>query len=111
MLARILENNDSVLKWMKPAAGKFKIEYKSGAGYEPDFVVETQDNCLLIEPKQADKMDTEEVQAKKRAAQRWCKYANEHAENIGGKHWQYLLIPHDQLLANTSVNGLIARFP
>ncbi len=110
MLARILEDDDSVLKWMKPAAGKFKIEYKSGAAYEPDFVVETQSHCLLIEPKQADKLHTEEVQAKKRAAQRWCEYANEHAETIEGKHWQYLLIPHDQLLANTSVDGLIARF-
>ena len=110
MMARILEDDESVLKWMKPASGKFKIEYQSGERYEPDFVVETKDACLLIEPKRADEVNTKIVQAKKRAAQRWCQYANEHAEKIGGKKWKYLLIPHDEILPNSSIEGLISRF-
>lgn len=110
MLARILEDDKSVLKWMKPASGKFRIEYQNGERYEPDFVVETEDAWLLIEPKRANEVDTEIVQAKKRAAQRWCQYANEHAEQIGSKQWHYLLIPHNEILANSSVRGLLARF-
>ncbi|MEZ5535889.1 MAG: DEAD/DEAH box helicase family protein [Thiolinea sp.] len=110
MLARVLEDDGSVLKWMKPAAGQFRIEYQHSDKYEPDFVVETDENYLLIEPKRASEMDNEEVQAKKRAAQRWCQYANEHAANDSGKRWHYLLVPHDQVLGNASVAGLINRF-
>ncbi len=109
-LAKVLEDDDSVLKWMKPASGKFKIEYQNGNWYEPDFVVETNNVCLLMEPKRADELDTVTVQAKQKAAQRWCHYANEHAAQTGGKHWQYVLIPHDKILSNTSVTGLVARF-
>jgi type III restriction enzyme len=109
-LAKVLEDDESVLKWMKPAAGKFKIEYRRGDGYEPDFVVETKDACLLIEPKKASEIKDAIVKAKKLAAERWCKYANKHAEQIGGKPWRYLLIPHDEILPNSSLDGLIARF-
>ncbi|WGZ95915.1 MAG: hypothetical protein QJT81_08020 [Candidatus Thiothrix putei] len=109
-LAKVLEDDDSVLKWMKPASGKFKIEYQNGNWYEPDFVVETNNVCLLMEPKRADEMDSVTVQAKQKAAQRWCYYANEHAAQTGGKRWQYVLIPHDKILLNTSVTGLVARF-
>lgn len=111
MLARVLENDaDATLKWMKPATGKFKIEYQSGQYYEPDFVVETRDTCLLVEPKRADEISGETVQAKKSAALQWCDYANEYAQQIAAKPWCYLLVPHDQILANTSVDGLISRF-
>ena len=109
-LARLLEADESVLKWMKPASGKFRIEYQSGERYEPDFVVETKEYCLLIEPKRADEINTEVVQAKKRAAQRWCQYANDHAKKIGAKPWHYILIPHNEILTNASVKGLLARF-
>jgi type III restriction enzyme len=110
MLARILEADASVLKWMKPASGKFRIEYQSGKRYEPDFVVETKDCCLLIEPKRADEINTDVVQAKKRAAQRWCQYANDHAKQIDAKFWYYLLIPHDEILSNISLDRLITQF-
>jgi len=30
MLAQVLENDDNTLKWMKPASGKFRIEYQQG---------------------------------------------------------------------------------
>lgn len=109
-LAQVLENDSSVLKWMKPASGKFKIEYQNGESYEPDFVVETTEICLLIEPKRADQIDDPVVQEKKRAALQWCIYANEHAEQINSKKWLYLLIPHDEILSNSSLEGLIAQF-
>ena len=110
ILAQVLENDECVLKWMKPASGKFKIEYQSGDWYEPDFVVETTDACLLIEPKRANEMDDVTVQSKKRAAERWCSYANEHAKKVGSKNWKYLLIPHNEILPNSSLAGLIKRF-
>ena len=110
MFARVLEDDETVLKWMKPAAGKFKIEYQSGQRYEPDFVVETETDCLLVEPKRSDEIDDPIVQAKKKAAQQWCHFANEHATEVGGKPWRYLLIPHNEILPNSSVSGLSAKF-
>lgn len=109
-LAKVLEDDSSVLKWMKPASGKFKIEYQNGHGYEPDFVVETTDACLLIEPKRADEIHDDTVKAKAKAAQRWCQYANEHAAQVAGKPWHYVLLPHDSILPNSSVAGLLTRF-
>jgi type III restriction enzyme len=62
-LAQILEDDTYVLKWMKPAPGQFRIEYEGGKNYEPDFVVETRDSCLLIEPKRADQVEVDEVKS------------------------------------------------
>ncbi|MDD2659733.1 MAG: DEAD/DEAH box helicase family protein [Methylococcales bacterium] len=97
-LAQLLEDDNDVLKWMKPASGQFRIEYQNGQNYEPDFVVECTAHYLLIEPKRADQIKTDEVQLKARAASRWCGYANEHAKHNCNKLWFYLLVPHDAIV-------------
>ncbi len=109
-LAQLLEDDDKVLKWMKPAPGQFRIEYQEGRNYEPDFVVETDRVHLIVEPKRADQIDHDEVQAKARAAVRWCGFANEHALSNGGKPWTYLLVPDDQIVLGMSVARLAAEF-
>ncbi|GAB6139670.1 DEAD/DEAH box helicase family protein [Methylosoma difficile] len=109
-LAQLLEDDKEVLKWMKPASGQFRIEYQNGQNYEPDFVVECTDYYLLVEPKRADQMNTDEVQLKARAASRWCRYANEHAQNNGNKLWFYLLVPHDGIYLGRSLNNLKAEY-
>ncbi|MGZ5071339.1 MAG: DEAD/DEAH box helicase, partial [Methylobacter sp.] len=109
-LAQLLEDDDDVLKWMKPASGQFRIEYQNGQNYEPDFVVECATHYLLIEPKRADQIDTTEVQLKARAASRWCGYANEHAKNNGNKLWFYLLIPHDAIILGRTLSNLKAEY-
>lgn len=105
-LAQILESDSSVLKWMKPAPGQFRIEYANGQNYEPDFVVETKEAFLLIEPKKSADVLSPDVQGKARAAVRWCKYANDHASQHSGKHWHYVLIPHDNIELGRSIDGL-----
>lgn len=109
-LAQVLEDDVEVLKWMKPAPGQFRIEYEGGRNYEPDFVVETREGCLLIEPKRADQIELDEVRSKARAAVRWCTYANQHSELHGGKRWGYLLVPDDAITLGRSVRGLMAEF-
>ncbi|MCW3481623.1 DEAD/DEAH box helicase family protein [Neisseriaceae bacterium JH1-16] len=109
-LAQVLEDDEDVLKWMKPAPGQFRIEYKNGQNYEPDFVVETKSCCLIIEPKRADQVAAEDVQAKMRAAVRWCSYANQHAESTGTKPWSYLLVPDDRIVLGLSVARLKAEY-
>ena len=108
--AMILEDDDEVIKWMKPAYGHFQIEWKSGRPYQPDFVVETKTEKFICEPKAEDEVDSEEVQMKARAGARWCKDATKHSLSYGGKPWSYLLIPHSEIVSNRTLDGLKARF-
>ncbi|MBS0338653.1 MAG: hypothetical protein JSS40_18000 [Proteobacteria bacterium] len=109
-LAIVLEDDPEVLRWMKPAPGQFRIEYDNGKPYEPDFIVETRTDILMIEPKRADQIGLPEVQAKARAATRWCHHASEHAAQHGSKPWRYLLVPDTAIDLAQSVAGLRTRW-
>lgn len=106
--AVILENDREVMKWFKPAKGNLQIHYTSDASYEPDFVVETKSAKLLCETKSATEMTDIEVQAKAKAALEWCKHATDHEQRHGGKPWSYLLVPHDIISDNKTLQGLAA---
>jgi len=108
--AHILEDDDKVVRWMKPAAGSFRIEYENGASYEPDFVVETADAKYICEPKRDSEMKNDTVLAKQKAAVQWCRYATAHAQENGGKPWYYALIPHTKITLDRSFDGLINTF-
>ena len=117
--AVLLENERPIdgepLKWFKPAEGSFRIHFShESKPYEPDFVVETAKAKFLCEPKRADQMRTDEVQAKARAAVQWCQYASrheaEHADGAAAKLWRYLLIPHDAITATATLDGLAGRY-
>lgn len=108
--AVILENDKEVLKWQKPAKGTFPVYYASDASYEPDFVVETKTAKLLCEAKAANEMTAEDVLAKAQAAAEWCIHATDHAKANGGKPWTYLLIPHDAITDNKTIQGLTATY-
>ncbi len=109
-LAILLEDDNEVLRWMKPAPGQFQIEWKNGRAYEPDFVVETVREKLLLEPKARSEIEDPDVQAKARAATLWCQHASQHAAgHAGGKPWRYALVPHDAILAGGTATGLADR--
>ncbi|MBV2234705.1 MAG: DEAD/DEAH box helicase family protein [Sterolibacterium sp.] len=96
--AVILERD--ALKWFKPAKGQFQIYYKLGTEqpeYVPDFVAETDKSIFMVETKARNDINTQEVQAKAAAAVQWCKHASNFTMSVGGKPWQYLLIPHDEV--------------
>jgi type III restriction enzyme len=102
-------NETDVIRWMKPGPGQFRIEYASGQSYEPDFVVETRTQKLIVEIKAKSEMDDPIVQAKARAASKWVSYANAHAAETGGKPWAYALVPHDVVGPSATLAGLMAR--
>lgn len=110
-LAVILERE--AFKWFKPAKGQFQIYYKWGADnpeYQPDFVAETKDRIFMLEPKAANQMTDGEVLAKRDAALRWCQQASNHARNHGGKPWTYVLIPHDTIAENMTLQGFAKTY-
>lgn len=108
--AVVLENDTEVLKWFKPAKGDFQIHYTSDASYEPDFVVETKATKYLCEAKAANEMTADDVVAKAKAAAEWCAHAAVHEKKYGGKPWPYLLIPHDTIADNKTLQGLAATY-
>ena len=103
-------NETAVLRWMKPGSRQFRIEYANGQPYEPDFVVETTTQKLIVEVKAANEMTDPIVQAKARAATKWVHYANAHASETGDKLWAYALVPHDAVLPSATLVGLMARY-
>ncbi len=109
-LAMILDRDAQ--RWFRPAKGQFRIYYKHGADYpeyQPDFVAETEDKIYMLESKAGREMEDVEVLAKRDAAVKWCNHASEHARSYKGKLWQYVLIPHDVVLENMTLEGLAAR--
>jgi len=106
----VIEKDNTVIKWFKPGKGVFQIRYSNDADYEPDFVVETETEKLICEPKSADRMQDPVVLAKARAAATWCKHATAHETANNGKPWRYVLIPHDAIADNMTIDGLAKEF-
>jgi type III restriction enzyme len=90
-LARLLERDPEVVKWLKPAHGQFRILYDGGKHYHPDFVVETQTERFIVELKREDWKEEESVRRKAQAAALWCQHAS---AIVKEKPFSYLLIPH-----------------
>ncbi|MDQ5987890.1 MAG: hypothetical protein CSYNP_03638 [Syntrophus sp. SKADARSKE-3] len=110
-LAVILDRDAD--KWIKPAKGQFQIFYRVGADhleYQPDFVAETPEAIFMLEPKARKEMEDPIVLAKKDAAVKWCANASDHARSNGDKPWHYLLIPHDEIAENITLEALVNRF-
>ena len=111
VMAVILDRDSQ--KWFRPAAGQFRINYRLGAEigeYQPDFVAEMGSGIALIETKRADQMADAEVAAKRDAAVQWCGHASAHAARNGGKRWVYLLVPHDKVAENRTLESLANQF-
>jgi type III restriction enzyme len=109
MLAYIFENDKEVLKWLRPAPNQFRIYWNNGSSiYEPDFVAETADCIYIIEAKAANEVNDENVQAKAKAAIKYCKYATDYTAEFGGKSWKYALVPHDQVSKTSSFKGVVS---
>jgi type III restriction enzyme len=108
--AVVLEKDSTVSKWFKPGKKVFQIHYNGDDNYEPDFVVETETEKLLCEPKRADQMQDPIVLAKARAAVTWCANATSYETQNKGKPWRYLLIPHDAIAENMTIAGLARSY-
>ena len=109
--ARILEMDKDVLKWLRPASKQFDIYYnlRDSSRYEPDFVVETNNKIYMIETKKKSDLHTEEVKMKATAAKIWCETATNFNRKNGGKSWEYVLLPHDEIHLNSSFQHLVAN--
>lgn len=110
--AVILEQEkNTVVKWLRPAQKQFRIYWDHNSKqYHPDFVVECADTIYMVETKKATDINSDEVQAKKRAALEYCKNATEFTTKHGGKPWKYVLIPHGMVMVNMSFENLVKDY-
>lgn len=109
--AIILEQDNEVEKWLRPAHNQFRIYWAHNSKqYQPDFVVESNDAIYIIETKKQDAMSDDEVKDKARAALEYCKYASEYTAENEGKPWKYVLIPHNAVQTNMSFGYLVEQY-
>jgi type III restriction enzyme len=102
-LAQLLERDDSVEKWLRPAPRQFNIIWgNKSQKYEPDFVVETKEAMFLVEVKAANELDNNEVLQKATAAKLYCDTVSDYSRKHSKKEWHYLIIPHDKIQSNTT---------
>ena len=107
--ANVLEQDDAVLKWLRPAPPQFMMWYDNNRRrYTPDFIVETADTIYMAEPKAAGNMQDDDVQMKAEVGREYCRRATEFTSEFGGKPWRYLLLPHDAI-TRTSGFGYLAN--
>ncbi len=105
--AIVLEQDTTVLKWLRPASSQFNIYWKHNSiRYCPDFVVEQKDTINLVETKKIGDIETADVQEKAQAALQYCQHATEFTTQNGGKPWKYVLIPHNAVMLNMSFDVL-----
>lgn len=109
-LAFVLENDATVVKWMRPAPNQFRIYWDNNSKrYEPDFIVETENTIYMLEVKRSDQTEEETVLAKKIAAERFCKYASEYTAAYQGKDWKYIILPHNEVSRTVSMSYLVTK--
>ncbi|MBP1617565.1 MAG: type restriction enzyme EcoKI subunit [Bacteroidetes bacterium] len=108
--AFILENDATVIKWLRPAPNQFRIYWDNNSKkYEPDFIVETTDTIYMVETKALADINDADVLAKKEAAQKYCQYTSDFTSQHGGKAWKYLLLPHTDISKTITLDYLIAK--
>ncbi|GHC54144.1 DEAD/DEAH box helicase family protein [Neogemmobacter tilapiae] len=108
-MAVLLERDPDVRLWMKPGPNQFKIFDSDGVPYQPDFVVETDKEKLIIETKRSSELTDAGVLRKAETAALWAFIATQaQAALPGEKSWSYLLVPDTAVLENATVGGLIS---
>jgi type III restriction enzyme len=101
------------IKWFRPAKGQFQMFYPLGSEhleYQPDFAAETDERVYMLEPKASSQMADPDVLAKRDVAIEWCRRATDHAASYEGKPWTYVLLPHDAIAENMTLEGLARQF-
>ena len=109
--ASILEQDETCIKWLKPAQNQFSIAYgRPSRLYQPDFIVELPNYIAMVETKKKDDLEAAQVLSKAQAAINYCENATTYNQKIDGKPWRYILIPHDAVKINMSLTFLFDQY-
>ena len=110
-LAFVLESDETVIKWLRPAPNQFRIYWDNNSKkYEPDFIVETKEGIYMVETKAENQMTDNDVLQKMDAALKYCHYATKYVKEHNGKPWHYLLIPHNAVSRTVNFDFMVAQY-
>ena len=114
-LAYLVDREPTVEDWLRPAPSQFEgLFWRDESGdsqhrYEPDFVVEFKDEIVMIEVKPSGEINTPDVQAKKKTAEKYCELVSKNVGSYGiVKPWRYIIVPTEKISITFTVAGLIA---
>jgi type III restriction enzyme len=113
-LAYLLDRDESVEDWLRPAPNQFEGLYwrdeqgESHHKYEPDFVVELEKEIVMIEVKPESEISSFEVQSKKQPAEKYCEIVNRNIGKYGiVKKWKYIIIPTEKITISSTIENLL----
>jgi type III restriction enzyme len=90
-VANALDEASEVLFWVRLQRNDLSILWAAGRDYNPDFiVVEESGTHWVVEVKMQKEVASEDVQAKRHAAQRWANHCS--ADPRVAVRWRYLLL-------------------
>lgn len=88
--ALILDDADEISYWVRLHVGDLPIVWEEGS-YNPDFIAVASDGThWVVEVKSDRDLKSDEVQAKRQAAQRWANHVS--ASSKVKEKWRYLLV-------------------
>jgi len=115
-LAYLLDKNEIVEDWLRPAPNQFEgLFWRDKTGdsqhrYEPDFVVELENEIVMVEVKPSKEINDPDVQEKKKTAEKYCELVTKNFGNYGIiKPWRYLIIPTEKITLSSTVVGLMGN--
>lgn len=103
----ILEEDDAVLRFIKPPLNQLGLFYKAGRQYNPDFIVETNDAKYMIEIKAANRTDDADVLDKAKSAIQWCSCATD--VDTDHKPWHFKLIPGQEIIIGNTFKYVVGK--
>jgi type III restriction enzyme len=93
-LANLIDETDTIDLWARLHVKDLEIRYRGGT-YNPDFIAAENGQRWIVETKADRDIGTENVQAKRKAAEEWANIVN--ADPQADAKWGYLLVSETDL--------------
>jgi len=93
-MANLIDETNEVDIWARLHVRDLEIRYDGGI-YNPDFLVASTHERWVIETKADRDIQTENVQVKRQAGERWANHVS--ADQRVAEHWHYLLVGETDL--------------
>ena len=103
--AVVLEDDEDVVRFIKPPLNQLGLFYRAGKQYNPDFLVETKDCKYMVEVKAANQVNNEDVQEKARAGVKWCECASK--VDADDKKWKYRLVSGEDIIIGNTLKYIL----
>lgn len=103
--AVVLEDDEGVVRFIKPPLNQLGLFYRAGKQYNPDFLVETKDCKYMVEVKAANQVNNEDVQEKARAGVKWCECASK--VDADDKKWKYRLVSGEDIIIGNTLKYIL----